>query len=106
MNMKEKYEWFMEKLREEGYEYAGGIFHQDCDTYKYAGDVEALKGSIVNVCKIRRGDPLSFGEIRGIKAELVIGNKHYKASSMEDLIDEIEKIKDTHDISDFSKLDD
>jgi len=103
MDMTQKFDWFIAKLEKEGYQYAEGNL-KGCATYKYAGDVEILKGSIVNICKIK--GEYSFDEIKKVKAELVIGNRHYKTSSMEDLIDEIEKIKDTNDISDFSKLED
>jgi len=92
MNIKERYDLFVEKLKEEGYEYVGEDMQEGCDVYKYTGNMKELADSKVYVWKTRSSTSY-WGFIR-VKTELVIKDtQHYKASSMKDLIGEIEKLK-------------
>jgi len=107
MKMQEKYEWFIAKLKEEGYWYSGHDMLQDCDVYKYGGDEEFLayppEDSRVAVW-IYKNNSSNIDDNTKITAELNVKEiYYYKTSSLEDIIAEIEKIKKTKDISDLKK---
>jgi len=90
--MKERYDWFVKKLEEEGYEYVGEDMQEE--VYKYVGDAKLLQGSFVRVLKVK--SPTSYWGFRNVKTQLLLnGYKHTKAipMSMEELIEEIERLK-------------
>jgi hypothetical protein len=92
MNMKERYDLFVEKLKEEGYEFAGEDMSEE--VYKYVGDAKLLQNSYVRILKIR--SPTTLWGFRSVKTELILdGFKHTKAIpvSMEELVEEIERLK-------------
>ena len=94
--MKERYDRFIEKLKEEGYEYVGEDMQED--VYKYVGDAKLLQGSFVRVLKVR--SPTTLWGFRSVKTQLLLnGYKHTKAipMSMEELIEEIERLKNIKD---------
>ena len=96
MNMKERYDWFVEKLKEEGYEYAGEDMQEE--VYKYTGDAKLLQNSFVRVLKTI--SPTTLWGFRSVKTELLLdGFKHQggRTMSMEKLIEEIERLKNIKD---------
>ena len=103
--MNEKYKLFVEKLKEEGFLESGhwNDVHNKLNefySYKYAGDDEFLRYPPEEARVI-----ISIYKNTKITAELIVqAEYYYKTSSLEDLIAEIEKVKKTKDLSDFSKL--
>ena len=92
MNMKERYDRFVEKLKEEGYEYVGEDMGEE--VYKYVGDAKLLQGSFVRVLKTF--SPTTLWGFRSVKTTLLLnGFQHAKRTpmSMEELIEKIESLK-------------
>ncbi|MFP3190846.1 MAG: hypothetical protein RXR31_05885 [Thermoproteota archaeon] len=84
-----------ETLKKLGYE----IFYEPLGkaensfSYKYVGYNKTLQDSIVKVWKTDKKDGSK------IKAELIVGDKHYKNLSFSRLLVQIDHIKETNDLS-------
>jgi len=84
-----------ETLKKLGYE----IFYdplgkaENSFSYKYIGDKKILQNSIVKIWKTDEKDGSE------VKAELIVGDKHYKNLSFSRLLAQIDHIKETNDLS-------